>query len=95
MMVAGGYPEEYEKGHEVTGLEQVKESIAFHAGTKQQGDKVLTNGGRLIAVTSFGNSIEEAVNKSFSNAERINYKDKYYRKDIGKDLIGFNKEKAI
>ncbi|HLC83970.1 MAG TPA: phosphoribosylamine--glycine ligase [Bacteroidia bacterium] len=87
MMVAGGYPEEYEKGHEVTGLEQVKESIAFHAGTKQEGNKVLTNGGRLIAITSFGNTIQEAVNKSFSNAEKITYTNKYYRKDIGKDLI--------
>ncbi len=89
MMVAGGYPEEYEKGHEVSGLEQVKDSIAFHAGTKQDGDIVLTNGGRLIAVTSFGNTIEEAVNKSFSNTEKINYKGKYYRKDIGKDLISY------
>ena len=87
MMVAGGYQEEYEKGHEVTGLEQVKESIAFHAGTKQEGNKVLTNGGRLIAITSFGNTIQEAVNKSFSNAEKITYTNKYYRKDIGKDLI--------
>lgn len=89
MMVAGGYPEDYEKGHEVSGLENVKESIAFHAGTKQDGDKVLTNGGRLIAVTSFGNTIEEATSKSFSNAEKINYKGKYYRKDIGKDLIAY------
>ena len=89
MMVAGGYPEDYEKGHEVSGLEQVKDSIAFHAGTKQDGDKVLTNGGRLIAVTSFGDTIGEATSKSFSNAEKINYKGKYYRKDIGKDLIAY------
>lgn len=87
MMVAGGYPEEYQKGHEVTGLENVKESIAFHAGTKQDGDKVLTNGGRLIAITSYGNTIKEAVEKSFANAERISYSDKYYRRDIGKDLM--------
>ncbi|MDP2387497.1 MAG: phosphoribosylamine--glycine ligase [Bacteroidota bacterium] len=87
MMVAGGYPEEYEKGHEVSGLDQVKESIAFHAGTKQEGNKVLTNGGRLIAVTSFGYTIQEAVNKSFSSAEKITYTNKYYRRDIGKDLM--------
>jgi phosphoribosylamine---glycine ligase len=87
MMVAGGYPEEYEKGHEVSGLNLVKDSIAFHAGTKQEGDKVLTNGGRLIAITSFGETIKEAVDKSFSNAEKINYNNKYYRKDIGKDLM--------
>jgi phosphoribosylamine--glycine ligase len=88
MMVAGGYPEEYEKGHEVSGLDKVEGSIVFHAGTKQQNEKVLTNGGRLMAVTSYGNSIEEAVAKSFANAEKINYKDRYYRRDIGKDLTG-------
>jgi phosphoribosylamine--glycine ligase len=88
MMVAGGYPEDYEKGHEINGLDKVEGSIVFHAGTKQQDDKVLTNGGRLMAVTSYGNSIQEAVSKSFANAEKINYKDRYYRRDIGKDLTG-------
>jgi phosphoribosylamine--glycine ligase len=89
MMVAGGYPEEYEKGHDVSGLDKVEGSIVFHAGTKQEGEKVLTNGGRLMAVTSYGNSIQEAVEKSFSNAEKINYTGRYYRKDIGKDLLQF------
>lgn len=90
MMVAGGYPEDYEKGHEVSGLEQVEGSIVFHAGTKQDGDRVVTNGGRLMAVTSYGNNIEEAVSKSFMNAERIKYTGRYFRRDIGKDLIAIN-----
>lgn len=87
MMIAGGYPEEYEKGDEITNLNSVEGSIVFHAGTKLQDDKVVTNGGRVIAVTSFGNSIAEAVSKSFSNIEKIEYKNKYYRRDIGKDLM--------
>jgi phosphoribosylamine--glycine ligase len=87
MMVAGGYPEEYEKGHEISGLDKVEGSIVFHAGTRQEGEKVLTNGGRLMAVTSYGSSIQEAVAKSFANAEKISYKDRYYRRDIGKDLM--------
>jgi len=87
MMVAGGYPEEYEKGDEITNLNLVEGSIVFHAGTKEVDGKVVTNGGRVIAVTSFGSSIAEAVSKSFSNTEKISYKNKYYRKDIGKDLM--------
>jgi phosphoribosylamine--glycine ligase len=86
MLVAGGYPEEYEKGDVITGLENVVDSIAFHAGTKQDGNNIVTNGGRVIAMTSFGNTMEEALKKSFANAERIQYKGKYYRKDIGNDL---------
>ncbi len=86
MMVAGGYPEEYDKGDVMTGFELVEGSMAFHAGTKQNGNNVVTNGGRVIAITSFGNTMEEALKKSFTNAERIQYKGKYYRKDIGKDL---------
>ena len=87
MMVAGGYPEEYEKGDEITNLNLVEGSIVFHAGTKELDGKVVTNGGRVMAVTSFGNTIAEAVSKSFSNTEKINYKNKYYRRDIGKDLM--------
>lgn len=87
MMVAGGYPEEYEKGDEITNLNLVEGSIAFHAGTKELNGKVVTNGGRVMAVTSFGNTIAEAVSKSFSNTEKIAYKNKYYRRDIGKDLM--------
>ncbi len=86
MLVAGGYPEEYEKGNEITGFDKVVDSIAFHAGTKKEGNKIVTNGGRVIAITSFGDTMEEALKKSFANAERINYKGKYYRKDIGNDL---------
>ena len=86
MMVAGGYPEEYAKGDVMTGFELVEGSIAFHAGTKQDGNNVVTNGGRVIAITSYGNTMNEALKKSFANAERIKYKGKYYRRDIGKDL---------
>ncbi|MGZ3866795.1 MAG: phosphoribosylamine--glycine ligase, partial [Bacteroidia bacterium] len=93
MLVSGGYPEDYEKGKIISGLDKTKDSIVFHAGTKNDGDQVVTNGGRVIAITSFGNSIEEAVTKSFSNAEIISYDKKYYRKDIGKDLINLVKAK--
>lgn len=86
MMVAGGYPEDYPKGDVMTGFELVEGSIAFHAGTKVDGGNVVTNGGRVIAITSYGNTMEEALKKSFANAERIQYKGKYYRRDIGKDL---------
>ncbi|MCX6295224.1 MAG: phosphoribosylamine--glycine ligase [Bacteroidetes bacterium] len=86
MLVAGGYPEEYEKGDIITGLELIEGSLVFHAGTKQDGKNIVTNGGRVIAITSFGNTMNDALKKSFINAELIQYKKKYYRKDIGKDL---------
>jgi phosphoribosylamine--glycine ligase len=86
MLVSGGYPEAYDKGKVMTGLDQVENSLLFHAGTKMQGDEVVTNGGRVLAITSFGRDMEDAVAKSFSNAEKINYDGKYYRKDIGFDL---------
>lgn len=91
VMVSGGYPEDYEKNKLVSGLDKTNDSIVFHAGTKVDGDKVLTSGGRVFAVTSFGNTIEEAVNKSFKTAELISYDKKYYRKDIGKDLMKLEK----
>jgi phosphoribosylamine--glycine ligase len=86
MMVSGGYPEAYEKGKLMTGINEVEGSIVFHAGTKLEGEKVLTNGGRVMTLTSFGESINEALEKSFANAEIVNFEGKYYRKDIGFDL---------
>jgi len=86
MLVSGGYPEEYEKGKVISGLNEVKGSICFHAGTKLENDNVVSNGGRVIAVSSFGNTLNEALTKSFDSAETIKYDKKYFRKDIGKDL---------
>lgn len=88
VLVSGGYPEDYEKNKTVSGLENENgETHIFHAGTKHENNLVITSGGRVFAVTSFGNNIQEAVNKSFKVAEKINYEKKYYRKDIGKDLM--------
>jgi phosphoribosylamine--glycine ligase len=86
MLVSGGYPESYKKGKVIEGLENVENSIVFHAGTHQEADKVLTNGGRVMAITSFGRTIEDALGKSFDNAEKVQFDGKYYRKDIGFDL---------
>ncbi len=86
VMVSGGYPGDFEKGKEIDGLDTNFESHVFHSGTKLEGDKVVTNGGRVFAITSFGKTIDEAVNKSFATAGIINYEGKYFRRDIGKDL---------
>jgi phosphoribosylamine--glycine ligase len=86
MLVSGGYPEAYEKGKAISGTEDIKESIVFHAGTKKENEQLRTSGGRVIALTSFGENIEEALTKSFASAEKISFKGKYYRKDIGFDL---------
>ena len=86
MLVSGGYPESYEKGKGISGLEEVENSILFHAGTRNEDNKILTNGGRVMAITSFGRTIEEALCKSFDNAEKVRFDGKYYRKDIGFDL---------
>ena len=86
MLVSGGYPESYEKGKVISGLEKVENSILFHAGTRKEDDKILTNGGRVMTITSFGRNIEEALSKSFDNAKKVTFDGKYYRKDIGFDL---------
>lgn len=87
MCVSGGYPEAYEKGKEITGLENIEDAIVFHAGTKEENGKVVTNGGRVMAVTSFGKDYQEALKKSYQNVEKLHFDKMYYRKDLGKDLI--------
>lgn len=85
MMVSGGYPGKYEKGKNILGLDSVESSIVFHAGTTV-GNGIITSGGRVLAVTSLGESLNEALDKSYKNAEHIKFESKYYRKDIGFDL---------
>jgi len=86
MLVSGGYPSAYEKGKELNGAEDVKDSLVFHAGTKLHGGKVVTNGGRVMAITSFGENFKEALNISYKNAAKINFEGINYRKDLGFDL---------
>jgi phosphoribosylamine--glycine ligase len=86
MLVSGGYPEQYEKGHEISGLNQKFDSIVFHAGTKEENGKIVSNGGRVLAITSLGKNIIDAFENSYSVANAINFKGKYFRKDLGKDL---------
>ena len=86
MAVSGGYPEAYAKGKEITGTENIKDSIVFHAGTKLSNGKVVTNGGRVIAITSFGKDFKEALQKSYQNMEKLHFDGMYYRKDLGFDL---------
>ncbi len=87
MMVAGGYPGNYEKGKVISGLENVKDAIAFHAGTKSENGTIVTNGGRIIAFTAFANTIEDAVKLSYEAANEVKFEDCYFRKDIGQDLM--------
>ena len=87
MLVSGGYPEAYEKNKEITGFENIDESIVFHAGTTTLDAKVVTSGGRVMAITSLGNTIEEALEKSYRSIDKIHFKQMNYRKDIGFDLI--------
>jgi phosphoribosylamine--glycine ligase len=86
MIVSGGYPEEYEKGKVISGLEQESESIIFHAGTREKDGEVLTAGGRVLAITSLANDFKEALKKSYRRIEKISFENMYYRKDIGMDL---------
>jgi phosphoribosylamine--glycine ligase len=93
MLVSGGYPEAYKKGYPITGIDQVSGSIGqsvrtvvFHAGTALKDGQVVTNGGRVIAVSSYGKDKAEALQKSFTEAQKIQFTDKYFRRDIGADL---------
>ncbi|MGB7786121.1 MAG: phosphoribosylamine--glycine ligase [Salinimicrobium sp.] len=86
MLVSGGYPEAYEKGKEISGFEEVKDSIVFHAGTSEENGKILTNGGRVLAITSFGDTYEQALKKSYQNADKLHFDKMYFRKDLGFDL---------
>ena len=94
MLVSGGYPQAYKKGYPITGIDQVQGSVVFHAGTAMaplpmgegQGVRPVTNGGRVIAVSSYGKDKAEALQKSFTEAQKIQFTDKYFRRDIGADL---------
>ncbi|MFD2942306.1 phosphoribosylamine--glycine ligase [Flavobacterium notoginsengisoli] len=87
MVVSGGYPEDFEKGKVISGLENIEDSIVFHAGTKLDNGNVVTNGGRVIAVTSYGDNFQEAIKKSYQNIDKLSFDKMYFRKDIGFDLI--------
>jgi phosphoribosylamine--glycine ligase len=86
MVVSGGYPEDYEKGKVISGIESVSDSIVFHAGTKMIDGQIVTNGGRVLAVTSYGDNFKEAIQKSYQNIEKLDFDKMYFRKDIGFDL---------
>ena len=86
MLVSGGYPQEYKKGYPISGIDQVDGSVVFHAGTTMKDGQVVTSGGRVIAVSSYGKNKEEALKKSFTEAQKIKFTDQYFRRDIGADL---------
>lgn len=86
VMVSGGYPEAYEKGKRIEGLDSVVDSIVFHAGTDTRNNEILTAGGRVLAITSYGNTMEEALSTSYHNIDKISFDEAYFRKDIGFDL---------
>jgi phosphoribosylamine---glycine ligase len=85
-LVSGGYPGQYAKGHVITGLEAVQGSIPFHAGTRLSDNDIVTDGGRVIALTSYGKTAKTALARSNKNARMVQFKDKYFRRDIGKDI---------
>lgn len=86
MMVSGGYPESYEKGKVVTGLERIEDAVVFHAGTREEGNKVITSGGRVLAATGMGSTIKEALDASYRAVDKIQFESSFVRRDIGKDL---------
>lgn len=86
MLVSGGYPGSYQKGKVISGTEKVEDSIVFHAGTKTDGKKVVTNGGRVISISSYGTDMKDALSVSYKNAALVEFEGKYYRKDLGFDL---------
>ena len=86
MSVSGGYPESYEKGHEISGIRDVKDSIVFHSGTAIKNKKTITSGGRVLTVTGLGDNMPEALRKSYEGLKKISFEGMYYRKDIGFDL---------
>ena len=87
MVVSGGYPEDYEKGKTISGIESISDSIVFHAGTKISDNAIVTNGGRVVAVTSYGNNFQKAIKKSYQNIDKLHFDKMYFRKDIGFDLL--------
>ncbi len=86
MLVSGGYPQKYVKGYPISGLDETGDSIVFHSGTKRENNQIVTAGGRVLAVTSYGKNKEDALKKSFEIAQKIQFQDKYFRKDIGQDI---------
>ena len=86
VLASGGYPENYKKGFKISGLNQVNDSIIFHAGTAQQNNNIVTSGGRVLSVVSSGKTMKEALQKSYKNIDKINFEGKTFRKDIGFDL---------
>lgn len=86
MLVSGGYPQAYQKGYPITGLDQVEDCVVFHSGTAMKDGQVVTNGGRVIAVSCYGKDKEEALAKCYNEAQKIQFTDKYFRSDIGSDL---------
>ncbi len=91
MMVSGGYPGSYEKGKVITGIDKVDGSIVFHAGTKAVADNIVTSGGRVLSVSSYGDTVADALAKSYENIARIDFDGKYSRRDIGQDLLNYKK----
>lgn len=86
MLVSGGYPQKYVKGYPISGLEETGDAIVFHSGTKRENNQTVTAGGRVLAVTSYGENKEDALKKCFETAQKIQFQDKYFRKDIGQDI---------